>query len=62
MKVLNLSPGSFQAPAWSPEGDELVLIVANDAGDEEMVLVGRDGEGKRDPGAVGQPGGIRLVS
>ncbi len=45
--VLNLSPGSFQAPAWSPGGDELVLSALNDAGEDELLLVGRDGQVKR---------------
>jgi Tol biopolymer transport system component len=44
---LDLNPGSFQAPAWSPDGDELVLTAINDAGDEELILAGRDGKVKQ---------------
>ena len=61
-KVLNLSPGSFQAPAWSPQGDELVLIVENESAEGEMVLSRARWPGQAGPGAAGQPGGIRLVS
>lgn len=46
-KELDLKPGSFQAPAWSPGGDELVLTTDNGSGGEELVLTGRDGSVKR---------------
>ena len=42
-KEIQLNPGSFQAPAWSPAGDELVLTAENDAGEDELVLIGRAG-------------------
>jgi Tol biopolymer transport system component len=43
---LNLKPGSFDAPAWSPAGDALALAVQNDAGDDELILAGQDGKVK----------------
>ncbi len=46
-KELILKPGSFQAPAWSPDSKELVLASVNDAGAGELVLAGRDGNLKR---------------
>jgi Tol biopolymer transport system component len=42
-KALNLKPGSFQAPAWSPGGNELILLTQNEAGGEELILTRRDG-------------------
>jgi TolB protein len=42
-EALNLKPGPFQAPAWSPGGDELVLVAENSSGEEELILAGRDG-------------------
>jgi TolB protein len=44
---LDLNPGFFQAPDWSPAGDELALATQNDAGDEELVLAGQDGKVKQ---------------
>jgi len=44
---LNLKPGSFEAPAWSPAGDALALATQNDAGDEELILAGQDGKVKQ---------------
>ncbi len=46
-KDLDLKPGSFQAPAWSPGGDELVLASESSAGEGQLVLAGRDGSVKR---------------
>lgn len=46
-RELDLKPGAFQAPAWSPGGDELVLAAANGSGGQELVLAGRDGAVKR---------------
>jgi Tol biopolymer transport system component len=46
-KELDLKPGSFQAPAWSPGGDELVLAAESGSGKGELVLAGRDGNLKR---------------
>jgi Tol biopolymer transport system component len=43
---LDLKPGSFQAPAWSPAGDEMVLTTENAAGGQELVVAGRDGSVK----------------
>ena len=43
-KDLALKPGSFQAPAWSPTGDELVLLtVQDDPRAGSLVLVGHNG-------------------
>jgi TolB protein len=44
---LDLKPGPFQAPAWSPAGDDLALAAQNDAGDGQLVLAGRDGKVKQ---------------
>jgi TolB protein len=44
---LNLKPGSFDAPAWSPAGDVLALATQNDAGDDELILAGQDGKVKQ---------------
>lgn len=44
---LDLKPGSFEAPAWSPAGDVLALATQNDAGDEELILAGQDGKVKQ---------------
>jgi TolB protein len=44
---LDLKPGSFEAPAWSPAGDVLALAAQNDAGDEELILAGQDGKVKQ---------------
>ncbi|NOT03556.1 MAG: hypothetical protein HOP27_03040 [Anaerolineales bacterium] len=44
---LDLKPGSFEAPAWSPSGDVLALATQNDAGDDELILAGRDGKVKQ---------------
>ncbi len=46
-KDLDLKPGSFQAPAWSPGGDELVLASESSTGEGQLVLAGRDGSVKR---------------
>lgn len=52
---LDLKPGHFQAPAWSPVSDELVLVAQSDTGDESLALVGRDGKIKRSLAAVNGP-------
>ncbi len=44
---LELRPGSFLAPAWSPDGTQLALGVLNDGGVSELVLTGPDGASKR---------------
>jgi TolB protein len=44
---LDLKPGSFEAPAWSPTGDVLALAAQNDAGDDELILAGQDGKVKQ---------------
>ena len=44
---LELKPGSFEAPAWSLEGDRLALATQNDAGDDELILAGQDGKVKQ---------------
>ena len=44
---LNLKPGSFEAPAWSPAGDVLALATQNDKGDDELILAGQDGKVKQ---------------
>jgi Tol biopolymer transport system component len=41
--ALDLKPGPFQAPAWSPAGDELLLAAENATGGAELILAGRDG-------------------
>jgi Tol biopolymer transport system component len=40
---LALKPGTFQAPAWSPNGDELILSTQTDEGKEQLILAGKDG-------------------
>lgn len=40
--AIDLQPGAFQAPAWSPDGSSIALVVHADHGDE-LVLVDRDG-------------------
>ncbi len=44
---LDLKPGSFEAPAWSPAGDVIALAAQNEAGDEELILAGQDGKVKQ---------------
>jgi TolB protein len=44
---LDLKPGSFEAPAWSPADDILALATQNDAGEDELTLAGRDGKVKQ---------------
>ena len=44
---LDLKPGSFEAPAWSPAGDVIALAAQNDAGDDELILAGQDGKVKQ---------------
>ncbi len=44
---LDVKPGSFDAPAWSPAGDGVALAIKNDAGDDELILAGQDGKVKQ---------------
>jgi Tol biopolymer transport system component len=67
-KELALKPGSFQAPAWSPDGKELLLASDNGAGGEELVLASRAGDVKQVlaqmPGPVAfawSPNGARIA-
>ena len=46
-KELELKPAIFQAPAWSPAGEELVLAAESSAGGTDLILAGRDGNVKR---------------
>jgi Tol biopolymer transport system component len=43
---LKLKPGFFQAPAWSPDGDTLVLAAEGEV-EAELLLAGRDGSIQR---------------
>lgn len=65
---LDLRPGSFLAPDWSPDGDQLALGVLNEAGVSELVLTGPDGASKRVLAQIGgqvafawSPDGQRLA-
>ena len=40
---LDLRPGLFEAPAWSPAGDVIALATRNEAGEDELILAGQDG-------------------
>jgi Tol biopolymer transport system component len=44
---LDIKPGLFDAPAWSPAGDGIALATQNDAGEAELILAGQDGKVKR---------------
>ena len=44
---LALKPGLFDAPDWSPAGDGVALAAQNAAGENELVLAGRDGKVKK---------------
>ncbi len=44
---LDLKPGLFEAPAWSPAGDGVALAAQNDAGENELILAGQDGKVKQ---------------
>ncbi|HTX91864.1 MAG TPA: hypothetical protein VMC09_11685 [Anaerolineales bacterium] len=46
-KDLDIKPGFFDAPAWSPAGDRVAVAAQNDAGDEELILAGQDGKVKQ---------------
>ena len=61
-KELELKPAIFQAPAWSPAGDELVLAAESSAGGTDLVLAGRDGERQARAGAIERTGSLRLVT
>lgn len=68
IRELDLKPGFFQAPAWSPAGDNLALTLQNEAGEGELVLAGRDGKVKQVLASLSGPaafawalGGSRLA-
>ena len=44
---LDVKPGFFDAPAWSPAGDGVALDAQNDAGEDELILAGEDGKVKQ---------------
>lgn len=44
---LDIKPGLFDAPAWSPAGDGIALATQNEAGKAELVLAGEDGKMKQ---------------
>jgi TolB protein len=44
---LDLRPGPFEAPAWSPAGDALALAAQNETGDDELILAGLDGKARQ---------------
>ena len=44
---LDIKPGLFDAPAWSPAGDGIALATQNEAGEAELVLAGEDGKMKQ---------------
>jgi Tol biopolymer transport system component len=46
-KDLNVRPGYFDAPAWSPAGDGVALDAQNDAGNDELIMAGQDGKVKK---------------
>lgn len=46
-KELDLKPGYFDAPAWSPIGNGLLLATQNDAGDNDLILADQDGKVKQ---------------
>ena len=51
-RELALKPSFFQAPAWSPAGDELLLGGIGDMGEDSLVLAGRDGTVKKILGRI----------
>jgi Tol biopolymer transport system component len=40
----DLKPSAFQSPAWSPDGDGVILAVEVSGGKEKLVLAGEEGE------------------
>jgi len=46
-KDLNVKPGYFDAPAWSPAGDGVALDTQNAAGNDELILTDQDGKVKK---------------
>jgi|SRR5271157_560017 len=46
-KELVLKPGNFEAPAWSPAGDGLLLAAQNDVGDDNLILADQNGKVKQ---------------
>ena len=44
---LDIKPGLFHAPAWSPAGDGIALATQNEAGEAELILAGEDGKVKQ---------------
>jgi TolB protein len=47
IKKLDLKPGFFEAPAWSPAGDGLLLATQNAAGDNDLILADQNGKVKQ---------------
>lgn len=47
IRDLALKPGYFQAPAWSPNGEDLAFSILNESGEGQLVLAGRDGQIKK---------------
>ncbi len=52
---LPLRPAAFQAPAWSPDGKELLLAAETASGEEALLLLGRDGAVERQVGSIDGP-------
>ncbi len=46
-KNLDVKPGYFDAPAWSPTGDGVALAAQNEAGDNQLILADQDGKVKQ---------------
>lgn len=36
---LELRPGTFQAPAWSPQGDRLLLVIEGQSGEDRLLMI-----------------------
>jgi Tol biopolymer transport system component len=49
---LALKPSFFQAPAWSPAGDELLLGGIGEKGEDSLMLAGSDGIVKKSLGRI----------
>lgn len=52
---LDVKPGFFDAPAWSPAGDAVALSVQNEAGNDELILADQDGKVKQVLASLGGP-------
>ena len=44
---LNVKPGLFDAPDWSPGGDGIALATHTSAGQDQLILAGQDGKMKK---------------